>query len=186
MLFKPAWESKDAEKRYCSVEKLDDEDILDKIARSDTEDKIAELALSKITNQSLISEIAKDTKAKTQLRAILRVDDINVLSEIASTDTCFEVLGDNFQSIADGNYPARNCALKAIIDRKQDQESQNTLAYIYKTSKNLQMQKAAAAAISNPKILEDLLCSCVNLSQNYIPGIEYLVKNIKKNQRIKL
>lgn len=121
--------------RLTAVKKLEDATVLVEIARTDESKYIRREALSKIADQALLAEIAKiDKDDDVQQAAIEKIDNQDLLAEIAGAECAFY---------------ARRLALKKLTD-------QPALKRIAETDRDRFVRLNAVSQITDQKTLADI------------------------------
>jgi hypothetical protein len=91
-IFKPAWQSSNAEKAKRAVEKMTDQTALMTIVNADVGDGIREYALRRITDERFIAHIAlHDRSSALRISALGKVGDTELILKAARDDANREV-----------------------------------------------------------------------------------------------
>lgn len=128
-IFKPAYKSKDPEVRLKAIEKIDDENLLARLAMDDPSPRVRSAAVRKVGNQDLLQEIALDGKEiDARIAAVERIDDQEMLAEIIKIRKNYQLTGACFTRITDRkilekiahdpgyNMSARRLAIEQFAD----------------------------------------------------------------------
>lgn len=137
-LFKPAWMSRRLKKARAAVEKISDPNKLKKIALQRANDEIGALAVSRLTDEADIVEIAFQFGSKSKAAAIYRLRDEARLKELLETQ---------------GDILPSGCWL-AAAEKIGDQEFLARM--VEKSKQSSDVRKRAIALIPSPVVLMSL------------------------------
>ena len=134
-LFKPKWKHSDDLIRRKAVEKINDQELIKKIAQTDEHEWVRSEAVRKLLDQKLIAEIAKNDKHwEPRQAAVQMLSEQKLLIEIARTDK---------------EPSVRNSAVEKITDH-------NVLVMIAKSDEDSSVRKNATEKIIDQSVLIEI------------------------------
>ncbi|MBD3170375.1 MAG: hypothetical protein GF307_12900 [candidate division Zixibacteria bacterium] len=130
-IFKPAYRSKDPEKRLEAVKELSEQDILAELAMKDKSPRVRMAAIARVEDQGLLMKIALDgDELDSRIAAVERIKSQEKIAEIIKARKNYELMGACFAQITSkailekiANDPGYNRSARRIAIENYADES---------------------------------------------------------------